>query len=158
MGLFDSLAKQALGGIFGGGGNMGGLDLSTLMKLASNSDQASGAISGLLSQVGGISGLLSHFQTAGLGEAAASWVGPGDNLPVEPAKIESALGSDVVQAFASKLGLQSSQLLPLLAQFLPVIIDKLTPAGKIESDQPSPDAIQNIIASVLKGGLGGLKA
>lgn len=158
MGLFDSLAKQALGGIFGGGKGTGGIDIATLMKLASNSDQASGAVSTLLNQVGGISGLLGKFQSAGLGEAAASWVGTGENQPVEPANIESALGSDVVQGFASKLGVQSSQLLPLLAQFLPTIIDKLTPGGKVESEQPAPDAIQSIIASVLKSGLGGLKA
>jgi uncharacterized protein YidB (DUF937 family) len=158
MGLFDSLAKQALGGILGGGGTSGGLDLGTLMKLASNSDQASGAVSGLLNQVGGISGLLSKFQSAGLGDVAASWVGSGENQAVEPAKIESALGTDVVQGFASKLGLDSAQLLPLLSQFLPVIIDKLTPAGKVEAEQPSADMLQNVIASVLKGGLGGLKA
>jgi uncharacterized protein YidB (DUF937 family) len=158
MGLFDSLAKQALGGILGGGGGSGGLDIGTLMKLAANSDQASGALSGLLNQVGGISGLLAKFQSAGLGDVVASWVGSGENQAVEPAKIESALGSDVVQGFASKLGLSGTQLLPLLTQFLPVIIDKLTPAGKVEAEQPSADMLQNVIASVLKGGLGGLKA
>ncbi len=157
MGLFDSLAKQALGGLLGGS-NSGGIDIGALMKLAANSDQASGAVSGLLDQVGGLSGLVSKFQSAGLGDVAASWIGSGENQPVGPEKIESAIGGDIVQGFASKLGLQSSQLLPLLSQFLPVIIDKLTPNGQVENDQPSADAMQNVIASVLKDGLGGLKA
>jgi uncharacterized protein YidB (DUF937 family) len=153
MGLFDSLAKKALGSMMGG--SSGGIDPGAIMKLLANQSQASEAVSSMLGQVGGVSGLLGKFKEAGLGDAVASWVGNGENQEVAPEKIESALGADLVQGFASKLGLNVGQLLPLLTKFLPSIIDKLTPAGKVEEGIPSGDMIQSVISSVIKGGLGG---
>jgi len=44
----------------------------------------------------------------------------------------------------------------LLSQFLPQIIDKLTPNGSLENVNPSADQLQSVLASVMKGGLGGL--
>jgi uncharacterized protein YidB (DUF937 family) len=55
-----------------------------------------------------------------------------------------------------KIGLDAKTVLPLLSQFLPQIIDKLTPNGALEESNPSGDQLQNVLASVMKGGLGGL--
>lgn len=158
MGLFDSLAKQAMSSLLGGSNSAGGLDFGALTGLLSNQGQASEAVSGMLDQVGGMSGLMEKFKQAGLGDAAESWVGTGDNQPVAPEQVEAAIGPDVIQGFASKLGLNGSQILPLLAQFLPMIIDKLTPAGQLENEQPSTDTLQNVFASVIKSTLGGGRA
>ena len=158
MGLFDSLAKQAMGSLLGGSNSGGGLDFGAITSLLSNQAQASEAVSGLFNQIGGVSGLLEKFNQAGLGEVASSWVGTGDNQSVEPGQVESAIGPDQIQNFAGKLGLQSSQILPLLAQFLPVIIDKLTPSGAVETEQPSSDTLQNVMASIVKNVLGGGRA
>ena len=157
MGLFDSLAKQAMGSLLGGSNASGGLDLSTLTNVFANQGQTSDAVSGLLGQLGGMSGLMEKFNQAGLGDVAKSWVGTGENQPIEPGQIESAIGPDALQGFASKLGVDASKIMPLLAQFLPVIIDKLTPNGSIESEQPSGDSLQNVFASVIKSTLGGGK-
>jgi uncharacterized protein YidB (DUF937 family) len=158
MGLFDSLAKQAMSSLLGGSSSGGGLDLGAITSLLSNQAQASEAVSGLFNQVGGVNGLLEKFNQAGLGDAVSSWVGTGANQPIEASQLESAVGPDLIQGFASKLGLQGSQILPLLTQFLPVIIDKLTPSGAVESNQPSSDTLQNVLASVVKGALGGGRA
>ena len=77
MGLLDSLAKQAMGSLLGGSNASGGLDLSTLTNVFANQGQASDAVSSLLGQVGGMSGLMEKFNQAGLGDVAKSWVGTG---------------------------------------------------------------------------------
>ncbi len=139
MGLFDALAKQALGSFLGTGAG-----------------QPADLLSTLLQQAGGLPGLMQRFQQAGLSEAFASWVSTGENRPVQPSQIEQALGSDAVAALAGRLGLDANTVLPLLSQFLPQVIDKLTPNGQMEEAQPSTDQLQNVLASVMKGGLSGI--
>ncbi|MCB1225067.1 MAG: DUF937 domain-containing protein [Verrucomicrobiales bacterium] len=156
MGLFDSIAKQALGGLLGGKGGAGGLDLGALLGGGAGAAGAADGLSGMLNQVGGLEGLQEKFGSAGLGEVFNSWVGSGENQPVAPAQLENALGGDAIQSLSSNLGIQSSQLLPLLSQFLPMIIDQLTPKGAIDQNQPSGSELQSVLANVVKSGLGGL--
>jgi uncharacterized protein YidB (DUF937 family) len=137
MGLFDSLAKQAMGSLLGG-----------------NSGQPSDLLTSLLNQAGGLPGLKEKFNQAGLTEVFASWVSTGENKTVQPAQMEQALGADAVADLAQKLGLNVNMVLPLISQFLPQVIDKLTPKGVVEDQQPSSDQLQNVLASVMKGGLG----
>lgn len=138
MGLFDVLAKQALGGMFGGG------------------QQPAEMLSSLLQKQGGLEGLMERFQQAGLKDTFASWVSSGPNDPVQPAQMEQALGADTVADIAKKIGIDTGMLLPMLSQFLPQIIDKLTPNGTVDNPHPSGDQLQSVISSVMKGGLGGL--
>lgn len=139
MGLFDALAKQAIGSFLGSSGG-----------------QPTNILSSLLNQAGGIPGLMQRFQQAGLTEVFASWVSTGQNQPVQPAQMEQALGKDAISDLAGRLGLDSQTVLPLLSQFLPQVIDKLTPNGQVDEANPSDDQLQNVLASVMKGGLGGL--
>jgi uncharacterized protein YidB (DUF937 family) len=136
MGLFDTLARQAMGGMLGG------------------SDPAT-AISGLFQEAGGLEGLRSRFQSAGLEEAFASWVGTGVNQAIAPEQLQAVLGQDNIRQLASRVGFDPQMLLPLMSQFLPQIIDKLTPGGSVEQNIPGNDLIQSALASVLKSGLGG---
>jgi uncharacterized protein YidB (DUF937 family) len=118
MGLFD----QLLGGIVGQLGS--GQQKSSLINLATSVIQ---------NQPGGLSGLLQQFKTAGLGEHADSWVGTGENKPVSPDQVSSALGASNIAAMAQKLGINAQTASAGLAALLPVIIDKLTPQGKVEA-------------------------
>lgn len=137
MGLFDSLAKQAMGSLLGG-------------------NDPSSMLTGLLNQAGGMNGLKDKFQEAGMADTFASWVGTGENQAVQPSQLQNILGNEAIQDLASKIGLDVRTVLPLLSQYLPQIIDKLTPNGSIENTHPSADQLQNVLASVMKGGLGGL--
>ena len=137
MGLFDTLAKQALGGILGGSSKQGDL------------------LSNLMNQAGGLGGLMQQFQAAGLGETFASWVSKDANQPVLPTQLEAALGSDAVKDLAAKIGFDAKMVLPLMSQFLPQIIDRLTPNGVIDDTHPTSEKIQDVLTSVMKGGLGG---
>jgi uncharacterized protein YidB (DUF937 family) len=99
---------------------------------------------------------MERFNQAGLNEAFASWVGPGVNLAVQPDQLHQALGSDAINGLAGRIGLEVKTVLPLLSQFLPQVIDKLTPNGIVDDPNPSADQLQKVMASVMKGGLGSL--
>ena len=94
-----------------------------------------GAIGELLnnSETGGLAGLVSKLQQGGLGEAVNSWVGTGNNQSVTASALQAALGSETVQALASKVGISPEMLSTGLAQMLPNAVDQLTPNGEVPS-------------------------
>ena len=115
MGLSD-LAGQLLGGAGQQGGNAA--VLNTLLNLVN-------------SHPGGIGGLLQAFQQQGLGGVVSSWVATGANQPVSADQVQSALGSEQVQDVASKLGVSTQEASSQIAQWLPSVIDHLTPNGQV---------------------------
>jgi len=141
MGLMDSLlgaASQALAGQ-AGQQQAGGLDLM-------------GLAAGLLNQHGGLPGLLQQLQSSGLMEQVQSWVSTGANLPVSGEQITAALGSDSVAQMAQQTGLSHGELGAQLAQYLPQIIDHLTPNGQV----PAAGSAGGVDLGSLAGMLGGL--
>ena len=104
--------------------------------LGGQSAQAQGAteqILGLLNhpQVGGLTGLIQKFKSAGLDHLISGWVSTGPNPPATPQHIEQALGSEPIAAYAQKLGIPQGQAAGLLAQLLPHAVDHLTPNGEV---------------------------
>ena len=98
MGLFDDLA-----GALGGG-------------------QSSNIIGTLLqggAAPGGMSGVLEQLAANGLADHVASWTGDGQNLPVSPDQIRSALGNEQVQQMADASGLPVGDFLKHMADHLP---------------------------------------
>jgi uncharacterized protein YidB (DUF937 family) len=83
------------------------------------------------SHPGGVSGLLEAFQKQGLGGVVNSWVGTGANQAVSPDQVQSALGNQQVQEVASKLGVSPQEASSHIAQWLPSVIDHLTPNGQV---------------------------
>jgi uncharacterized protein YidB (DUF937 family) len=74
---------------------------------------------------------LDKLQKGGLGEAANSWVGSGQNQPVSPAQLGSALGPNIVKVLAQSSGLSEEEISKQLSQVLPGVVDKLTPEGRL---------------------------
>jgi uncharacterized protein YidB (DUF937 family) len=89
-----------------------------------------GILSGLLTQSGGLQGLANKFSQSGQGNAFSSWVGLGENQPVSSNQIQEALGSDQIRAIAARMGVDPNLASNFLAEYLPKIVDKLTPTGK----------------------------
>ena len=85
--------------------------------------------------VGGLGGLLEKLQSAGHGETVKSWLGPGQNQPIEPGQLRSALGQKTVSDVAQRAGVSEQEFLSQLSQTLPQFVDKLTPSGRIPSLQ-----------------------
>ena len=116
-GLQAQLHQRGLGDLLKGG--LGGL-------------LAGGAAGSVIS--GGLGDLLKQFQQNGQGEVANSWVGRGDNQPIAPGDLGKALGVDQINALASQTGLSRDELLKGLSQYLPDVIDHLTPDGRLPTE------------------------
>ncbi|QTN22836.1 DUF937 domain-containing protein [Rhizobacter sp. AJA081-3] len=120
MGLLDSVIG-ALGQGQGGGGQ------ADLLK----------AVVGMLAQGGqggqggGLADLVARLQQGGLGDVVGSWVGTGQNLPVSPDQLGSALGDDFLAQLTQRSGASGGDLLGQLSQMLPQVVDQLTPNGQL---------------------------
>jgi uncharacterized protein YidB (DUF937 family) len=79
----------------------------------------------------GLGGLLDKLQQSGLSNASNSWVGNGQNQPVPPNQLGSALGPDVIKTLAQQSGLSEDELTQQLSQVLPGLVDKRTPNGRL---------------------------
>lgn len=145
-GLGDLLGGLTVGGADGTGGLPAGLGDAIGGLLGGGSGGSGGT--------GGLDGLVKGLQDAGLGDQVASWIGTGQNQPVSPDQIGQALGPDKLQQLSTSTGLDISQLLPMLAAFLPQIIDALTPDGKLPTGDAGGTNPMDAIGGVLKG-LGG---
>jgi uncharacterized protein YidB (DUF937 family) len=110
-----------------------------------------GDLAGAIEDSGGIDGLITRLRQGGLGPEVDSWVSTGPNRPVDPQRLGDALGPETVQRLANGTGLDIQALLPLLAAFLPQLIDLLTPGG----DTPS-GGLDGALGSGGLGDLGGL--
>ena len=118
-----------------------------------------GGVQEVFDTKGGIDGLVSSLRAGGLGNEVDSWVSTGANEPVAPQQLGRALGADTVNELSAKTGLSIESLLPLLATFLPMIINHFTPKGQVPeagTADNQPD-IGDLLGGILGGGgLGGM--
>jgi uncharacterized protein YidB (DUF937 family) len=79
----------------------------------------------------GLQDLITQLGKKGLSDAVASWVSTGPNEPITGEQVSEALGSEKLSELANKSGLSIDVLKDKLAQFLPKVVDQMTPGGKI---------------------------
>jgi uncharacterized protein YidB (DUF937 family) len=113
-----------------------------------------GMLSGLLTQSGGLQGLANKFSQSGQGEAFSSWVGMGENQTISSNQIQQALGSDQIRAIAAKMGVDPALASVFLAEYLPKIVDKLTPKGEVDPNADAQQGLAALLPSLLQS-LGG---
>jgi len=127
------------------------MDMTDLLKMGAsafmNSNRSGDAGSGLdlgslTSALSGLTGggdeggfdigsLLGKMQGGGMAEMAQSWLGDGDNAPVEESHIKDLFGADKISEFASKLGLSEEEAIGGLRDAVPQIVDKASSGGSI---------------------------
>ncbi len=83
---------------------------------------------------GGLGDLMKQLQQGGQGDAANSWVGNGANKAISPNDLAGALGADQINSLVSQTGLSQDELLNGLSQYLPKVIDHLTPDGRLPTE------------------------
>jgi len=97
-------------------------------------------LSSLTSALSGLSGdgegfdlgsLMTNLNAGGLGEMAKSWLGDGANTGISPEQISSALGSEKIAEFASKLGISTDEAAGGLSEALPQMVDNASSGGSI---------------------------
>jgi uncharacterized protein YidB (DUF937 family) len=81
--------------------------------------------------LGGLGGLLNKLEQGGLGDQTKSWVGTGQNQPVSPGQLGSALGPNIIKTISQMTGVSEDQLTKQLSQGIPVIVNWLTPNGRL---------------------------
>lgn len=85
---------------------------------------------------GGIEAVVKNFQTSGFGRQVDSWVSTGKNEAISAIEVGQAIGVSKLKELAQATGVDYDKARDLLAEYLPVAIDKATPEGKV----PPPDA------------------
>jgi len=83
----------------------------------------------------GLGGLIKQFQQKGLGDTVDSWIATGKNKDVAPDQVSNALGGDIVDELSRRTGLPRDQVVAELARMLPNMVDKLTPNGRLPTQQ-----------------------
>jgi len=141
MGMFDDALKNAVPG-----GNLaapiavaaGALILGKLFGGSSAPAQAPAAPPPSVptnpppsSIVGGLSDLIGRLTAGGAAPQVNSWVGPGENQPIQPGQLGGALGQNVLNELSQRTGMSQQELLNQLALVLPQIINHLTPQGRM---------------------------
>src|SRR6478609_1777747 len=112
-------APAGQGGMLGGLGGLGGL--------------LGGASTGSVLS-GGLGQLIDRFRQAGHGPAADSWVNTGPNQPIQTSQLEQAIGPDVMEQLQQHTGLSRDELLSRLSKELPNAVDKMTPQGRLPTE------------------------
>ena len=120
MVLFDSIVREAEEKFDLGG--KGKKLLSILLAMVSDKTN------------GGFSGFLEHFNKAGLGDTAASWITSGANMPISYEQTESAFGETTLKEISEQAGLDYKTTTSATAFMTPHIINELTPKGIAPKD------------------------
>jgi uncharacterized protein YidB (DUF937 family) len=111
---------------------------------------AGGGLGDILGQVlggagrgsgGGLGDLLEHFQRAGFGSQAQSWVRSGRNEPISPEAVEQVFGRGGLAEIARRAGISEWDASRGLSQLMPEVVDRVTPNGDV------PD-FDSLLASV----------
>lgn len=104
-----------------------------------------------VNEQGGVQALLEKLQNGGLGDIASSWISnQQSNQPISGDQVESALGTSAVSDLGQKLGVDTGSASTMLADYLPKIIDALSPQGEVD-----PQAHNDLLSAgmnLLKGG------
>jgi uncharacterized protein YidB (DUF937 family) len=83
------------------------------------------------SVLGGLGDLIGKLTAGGAAPQVNSWVGPGQNQPIQPGQLGGALGPNVLNELSQRTGMSQQELLNQLATVLPQLIHNLTPNGRM---------------------------
>jgi uncharacterized protein YidB (DUF937 family) len=113
----------------GGRGGGGGGGLGDILGQVLGGGQAGGG-AGQQAGMGGLGGLVEQMQRAGYGEQARSWVGTGQNMPIEPGALEEIFGQGGLDEIAQRAGVTREQAREGMAELLPEVVNHVTPSGE----------------------------
>ncbi|MEQ1723687.1 MAG: YidB family protein [Pseudobdellovibrio sp.] len=109
--------------------------------------QAVEIIKNLFQQFGGIDGIIKKLEDSGYKDKVQSWIDKGANTPLTAEEINKVFGNEKVKAIGQKIGVSPDLVAQQISQYLPLIIDKLTPDGQL----PTAGNILSNAVNVAKG-------
>ena len=142
MGILDDLLGKEAGGLAGMAMKNPQI-IAAIVSLLSSKDASVGG-------TGGLGGLVQAFQGKGMGDMISSWISTGPNPPATAAQMSSVLGPDTLSQFAAKAGIPHGEAGGLLAGLLPMVIDQLTPQGKVPESNDLESSLGSLLAGLMK--------
>ena len=134
---------------------LGSVASSILNNGNNNQSVAIQLIQVLLQSQGGIEGIIKRFQESGLEEILKSWISTDEkNHPISANQVVEVIGQENMSQAAQKVGVSEWDASNVLAEYLPKMVDMLTPNGQL------PDLnnlnVNDLMAQAAKGMLGKL--
>ena len=83
---------------------------------------------------GGVNQLLDQFRQNGHDDKVSTWIGQGENSEISAETVQHVLGSDALQSLAGRFGVDPAKASSLLADYLPKVVDLLSPKGEAPKD------------------------
>jgi uncharacterized protein YidB (DUF937 family) len=93
--------------------------------------EALSLVKGYFEKHGSIDGVVADFDRNGFGKEAKSWVSTGSNLPITPEQIHQTIGLVKLKELANQFGIPVDKVTEQLAKYIPAVVDKATPEGKL---------------------------
>jgi uncharacterized protein YidB (DUF937 family) len=84
---------------------------------------------------GGLDAVVKNLQNGGFKRQVDSWISTGKNEAISGIEMGQAIGIEKLKKLADSAGIDVNKARDLLAEYLPVAIDKATPEGKL----PAPE-------------------
>ena len=134
---------------------LGSVASSILNNGNNNQSVAIQLIQVLLQSQGGIEGIIKRFQESGLEGILKSWISTDEkNQPISANQVVEVVGQENMSQAAQKVGVSEWDASNVLAEYLPKMVDMLTPNGQL------PDLnnlnVNDLMAQAAKGMLGKL--
>ena len=80
---------------------------------------------------GGVDAVVKKFQDSGFKRQVNSWISTGKNEALSSIEVGQAIGIEKIKKLAEAAGVDVNEARDLLAEYLPIVIDKATPEGKL---------------------------
>ncbi len=103
----------------------------------------------LLQQGGGLQGMLGKMQQAGYGDQVQSWIGSGQKQSIPPDALSQIFGSGTLEQLAQQFGISPGELQGSVAQALPEVVNRMTPAGGVPAD--GDDLVARTLQDLMRG-------
>ena len=100
--------------------------------------EALNLIKAYVEKEGGLDSVVKRFRDTGFARQVNSWVSTGKNEAISAIEVGQAVGASKLKELAQLTGLDFDKARDLLAEYLPIAVDKATPEGKLPP--PEQDA------------------
>lgn len=143
MGLMDGFPEGVSSGLIGQlAGQLGG-----------GNNKLLGAVARLIggNNVGGLSGLAQLFAQRGYGDTVNSWISRDKNCDITAPQLQEVLGQERIREVASTAGVTENEAADGLTSLLPLLVDKMTPDGKLPETGVSSGMLSQLASQFLGG-------
>ncbi|ABR75077.1 hypothetical protein CBG46_07470 [Actinobacillus succinogenes] len=140
--MLDKIIGSVLSNVLGGSANS-----------TSRGSVITDVLGSLLKNQGGMEGVFNQLQKGGLEDLLNSWIGTGQNKPMNANQVNDVFGDETISNVAQQAGVEKTQAQDILSQALPQIIDMLTPNGREGGVRPEVIG-QRAQQAQQQGGLG----